>query len=73
MGSNFFFLGVEVGGQGIFKKMFPMHSREVPQNFPSSTALLTHMFWPKFNFHIYIYIYFKGGQREALWHPPKVH
>ncbi len=69
--SNFFFLGGRRGGQGIFKKVFPMHSHEVPQDFPSSTALLSHMFWPKFNFHIYIYTYTLKGARGKHFGTPQ--
>jgi hypothetical protein len=71
-GPIFLFGGRWGGAGGYFLKMFPRHSHEVPQDFPSSTALLSHMFWSKFNFHIYICIYTLKGARETLWHPQKV-
>ncbi len=67
-GGPIVFLGVGQGGQRVF--FFPCYSQSVPIKFPkcsldvlNNTTLLTHMLWPKLNFHVVIYTT-KGGLME---------
>jgi hypothetical protein len=47
----------------VFSNMFPSSSQCVPQHVPNIITLLSHMLWPKLNFHIYNYfIYFDGSK-----------
>jgi hypothetical protein len=33
--------------------VFPSSPQHVPQDVPTSATRLSHMFWPKLNFHVY--------------------
>ncbi len=52
----------------VVHNVFPINYQWVLKVFPKMFSIvLSHTFCPKLNFHIYTYIYYKGGQRKQLY------